>query len=711
MALVDREIPIVTCRGTDSDTRPTGCFRWLSRARISAVRPFADSRAPPRHARSLHDDLKAAANSFKIEHGCPPDTQAGHKSTSDMGISMRRAAVPEQLTANQSANTDSLCPSQDMPGSSQVEGQELIRGPVLHQTGYVQVMCPQCSTTFPCRLIVQESGSPDAGVQLPLPAHGPRIVMVSRSNNERQTSFRPYTRSSNSASLDNPPQPVPLAQRLPMKLQNSSFPSFGVRHACPSVMEGACEDERNNAGFAAYAPEVLQAPAVESLHASRAAMRQSAFSTRLAGMRMHDYYELGRRINSGLSAEVFEATERATGSRVALKVYFNSDRAAVHETITEHVCMSRAACDLVLRCHGIVFDGSRPVLVLDLAQQSLRDYLQEAKKQQTCSEDEDGRSLIPFTSYSTRASDKPEPDQDQESEASGNGKSASLLGGSSALDSQHEPPRMSARQSDFLKHSHIIPLAHVMKFTASLLEAVLIIHRSGLAHCDIKPENIMIMEDGTIRVCDFGASAAIDPRSGRVAAMPIEINELEQQLESIDSSHEGFDSNAQKANADSVMAPYTMRKVTQGTESYNAPERSNKADMRKADVWAIGCVLYELCTGGQPLFTWHTEREKYMQLAQLYDPSWKPPQVPAYAAGWQEAIDAMLAVDPVKRLLPEDVLKLPIFEKMYRRPIGLSIARSRRSMLIQTTSPQPVYQAERRDATCWALELPAAVTM
>lgn len=91
---------------------------------------------------------------------------------------------------------------------------------------------------------------------------------------------------------------------------------------------------------------------------------------------LHDFYVVGHRINSGLSAEVFEATDKATGGHVALKVYFNSDRTAVHETITEHVCMTRAACDLVLRCHGIVFDGTRPALVLDLAQQSLRNYLQ-----------------------------------------------------------------------------------------------------------------------------------------------------------------------------------------------------------------------------------------------------------------------------------------------------------------------------------------------
>lgn len=87
--------------------------------------------------------------------------------------------------------------------------------------------------------------------------------------------------------------------------------------------------------------------------------------------------------------------------------------------------------------------------------------------------------------------------------------------------------------------------------------------------------------------------------------------------------------------------------------------------MRKADVWAIGCVLYELCTGGQPLFNWKNDREKYMQLARVYDPDWISPRLPAHAAGWQEVIDAMLAVDPSKRLLPEEVLRLPIFECVF----------------------------------------------
>lgn len=93
---------------------------------------------------------------------------------------------------------------------------------------------------------------------------------------------------------------------------------------------------------------------------------------------------------------------------------------------------------------------------------------------------------------------------------------------------------------------------------------------------------------------------------------------------------------------------------------YNAPERSNKSDMRKADVWAIGIVLFELLSG-QRLFTWRTDQQKYMQLAKLYSDNWAPPQLPVHVAGWQEVIDAMLMVDPEQRLLPSDVLKLGIF--------------------------------------------------
>lgn len=49
--------------------------------------------------------------------------------------------------------------------------------------------------------------------------------------------------------------------------------------------------------------------------------------------------------------------------------------------------------------------------------------------------------------------------------------------------------------------------------------------------------------------------------------------------------------------------------------------------------------------------------------------------------------------------------------KMYRRPTGLAIASSRRSMVIHSSVCPPVYHAERRQAACFTNALPAAVTL
>lgn len=73
-----------------------------------------------------------------------------------------------------------------------------------------------------------------------------------------------------------------------------------------------------------------------------------------------------------------------------------------------------------------------------------------------------------------------------------------------------------------------------------------------------------------------------------------------------------------------------------------------------------GCVIFELCTG-TPLFNWRNEREKYMQLARVYDEGWGPPRLPPHAATWQEVVDALLCVDPVKRALPADILQMEVF--------------------------------------------------
>ena len=91
---------------------------------------------------------------------------------------------------------------------------------------------------------------------------------------------------------------------------------------------------------------------------------------------MRDVYEFGPLVNRGLSAEVYEGTSRLDGSKAALKVYVTHGHTAAHQTITEHVCMSRCASKHVLQSYGVMLDRKRPTLILQLADQSLRDFLQ-----------------------------------------------------------------------------------------------------------------------------------------------------------------------------------------------------------------------------------------------------------------------------------------------------------------------------------------------
>src|SRR5690606_6171785 len=77
-------------------------------------------------------------------------------------------------------------------------------------------------------------------------------------------------------------------------------------------------------------------------------------------------------------------------------------------------------------------------------------------------------------------------------------------------------------------------------------------------HRDLKPANILIAEDGTVRLTDFGVAH--------------------------------FGSKAQLTNADSVI----------GTIDYLAPETFSQAADKRADIWAVGVILYEMLLGQRP---------------------------------------------------------------------------------------------------------------
>jgi len=117
-----------------------------------------------------------------------------------------------------------------------------------------------------------------------------------------------------------------------------------------------------------------------------------------------------------------------------------------------------------------------------------------------------------------------------------------------------------------------IPLDEALPIAKQIAEALEAAHEQGIIHRDLKPANIKVRHDGAVKVLDFGLAKAIYPT---VAAVNV-------------------------SRSPTITSPAMMTGVgiLLGTAAYMAPEQARgKPVDKRADIWAFGCVLYEMLTG------------------------------------------------------------------------------------------------------------------
>ena len=110
-----------------------------------------------------------------------------------------------------------------------------------------------------------------------------------------------------------------------------------------------------------------------------------------------------------------------------------------------------------------------------------------------------------------------------------------------------------------------MPLQDALRVARQLAEALEAAHEKGIAHRDLKPGNIKITRNGTAKVLDFGLAKAL--------------------------AGEGAAHNLSQAMTD------TGQGIILGTPAYMSPEQATgQAADKAADIWAFGCVLFEMLT-------------------------------------------------------------------------------------------------------------------
>lgn len=198
---------------------------------------------------------------------------------------------------------------------------------------------------------------------------------------------------------------------------------------------------------------------------------------------------------------------------------------------------------------------------------------------------------------------------------------------------------------------------HILKVADGVLTALEVSHRAGIVHRDIKPGNIMISEDGTVKVMDFGIARAVSDATGN----------LEQTT--------------------SIL----------GTALYISPEQAKGEEPdTRTDLYSLGVVMYELLSGAPPFTSESPVSIAYMHISE--EPKPLREVNPSVSEDFALIVDAAMKKELQERFPTAQAFRAAIEDVAQGRPPKLPTpgAKVRVEPAVTGSVPQATVEPEYR---------------
>jgi serine/threonine protein kinase len=214
-----------------------------------------------------------------------------------------------------------------------------------------------------------------------------------------------------------------------------------------------------------------------------------------------------------------------------------------------------------------------------------------------------------------------------------------------------------------------IPIDDALSIAMQIAQALEAAHEQGIIHRDLKPANIKVRPDGMVKVLDFGVAKVMETSA----------------------------SSPDPSQSPTITTPtMTQAGMILGTAAYMSPEQARGRTVdKRADIWAFGCVFYEMLTG-KPAFAGETITDILSAIVKS-DPDW----------------GALPGVTPsvIRRLLKRCLDKDPNQRLHAIADARLDIAEAKSEPITVVSSVNGWARRERAIAVVAAAALVAALTM